>query len=60
MAEPESPAFTAHLMEAICDLDNIEALGAVVRNEGTPGVDSFNVNQLPGIQISEERRGAPG
>ena len=47
-------------MEAICDLDNIEALRAVVRNEGTPGVDSFNVNQLPGIQISEERRGAPG
>ena len=31
-AEPKSTAPTAHLMEAICDLDNIEtALRAVVR-----------------------------
>ena len=38
--EPESPASTAHLMEAICDPDNIEAaLRAVVRNKGAPGID---------------------
>jgi hypothetical protein len=39
MAEPESPASTEHLMEAICDPDNIEpALRAVVHNKGAPGV----------------------
>ena len=49
-AEPESPASTAHLMEAICDPDNIEAaLRAVVRNKGAPGVDGITVQQLPGI-----------
>src|SRR5216683_345756 len=50
MAEPESPASTAHLMEAICDPDNIEtALRAVVRNKGAPGVDGITVRRLPGI-----------
>src|SRR2546421_334945 len=49
-AEPESPASTAHLMEAICDSDNIEtALRAVVRNKGAPGVDGITVRRLPGI-----------
>ena len=48
-AEPESPASTAHLLEAICDLDNIEALRAVVRNKGAPGVDGITVKRLPGI-----------
>jgi RNA-directed DNA polymerase len=49
-AEPESPALTAHLMEAICDPDNIEAaLRAVVRNKGAPGIDGITVKQLPGI-----------
>jgi RNA-directed DNA polymerase len=49
-AEPESPAPTEHLMEAICDPDNIEAaLRAVVRNKGAPGVDGITVKQLPGI-----------
>src|SRR6266581_3337896 len=48
--EPESPASTAHLMEAICDPDNIEAaLRAVVRNKGAPGVDGITVRQLPGL-----------
>lgn len=48
--EPESPASTEHLMEAICDPDNIEAaLCAVVRNRGAPGVDGITVKQLPGI-----------
>src|SRR3954452_14166071 len=48
--ERESPAPTEHLMEAICDPDNIEAaLRAVVRNKGAPGVDGITVQQLPGI-----------
>jgi RNA-directed DNA polymerase len=48
--EPESPASTEHLMEAICDPDNIEAaLRAVVRNKGARGVDGITVKQLPGI-----------
>src|ERR1700746_3993633 len=50
MAERESPASTVHLMEAICDPDNIEAaLRAVVRNKGAPGVDGITVKRLPGI-----------
>jgi hypothetical protein len=49
-AEPESPASTEHLMEAICDPDNLEAaLDAVVRNKGAPGIDGITVKQLPGI-----------
>ena len=49
-AEPESPALTEHLMEAICGSDNIEAaLRAVVRNNGAPGVDGITVKQLPGV-----------
>jgi RNA-directed DNA polymerase len=49
-AEPESLAPTEHLMEAICDSDNIEtALRAVVRNKGAPGVDGITVQRLPGI-----------
>jgi hypothetical protein len=36
-SEPESPAPTANLMEAICDPENIEAaLRAVVRKRGRP------------------------
>src|SRR6266496_1326154 len=49
-AERESPASTEHLMEAICDPDNIEAaLDAVVRNKGAAGIDGITVKQLPGI-----------
>src|SRR5882757_7590033 len=49
-AERESPASTAHLMEAICAPDNIEAaLRAVVRNKGAPGINGITVKQLPGI-----------
>ena len=49
-AEPERPASTEHLMEAICDPDNIEAaLRAVVRNKGAPGIDGITVKQLPGV-----------
>src|SRR4051795_12934913 len=50
IAEPERPAQTADLMEAICDPENIEAgLRAVVRNKRAPGVDGTTVRQLPGI-----------
>ena len=46
--EPESPAPTEDLMEAICAPDNIEpALRAVVRNKGAPGIDGITVKQLP-------------
>ena len=49
-AKPESSASTEHLMEAICDQDNIEAaLDAVVRNKGAPGIDGITVKQLPSI-----------
>ena len=48
--EPESPASTEQLMEAICNPDNIElALQSVVRNKGAPGIDGITVKQLPGI-----------
>lgn len=47
---PERPAPGEHLMEAICDPDNIEAaLRAVVRNKGAPGIDGMTVRQLPGL-----------
>ena len=47
-SEPESPARTIDLTEAICDPKNIEAaLRAVVRNKGAPGVDGITVRQLP-------------
>jgi RNA-directed DNA polymerase len=49
-SESESLASTEHLMEAICDPDNIEAaLNAVVRNKGAPGIDGLTVKQLPSI-----------
>jgi RNA-directed DNA polymerase len=47
---PESPAHDEHLMEVICDPENIEAaLRSVTRNKGAPGVDGITVRQLPGI-----------
>src|ERR1700732_5231182 len=50
IAARESLASIAHLMEAICAPDNIEAaLRAVVRNKGAPGVDGITVKQLPGL-----------
>ena len=49
-AEPESPTSTEHLMEAICDPDNIEAaLRAVVPNKGAPGIYGITVKQLPDV-----------
>src|SRR6202047_4765350 len=50
IAERESLASTVHLMEAICDPDNIEAaFRPVRRNKGAPGVDGITVKRLPGI-----------
>ena len=65
MSEPENPASTAYLMEAICDPENIEAaLRAVVRNKGAPGVDGITVRQTPGHPESalagDRRTTAPG
>ncbi len=52
-AERESPASTAHLMEAICAPDNIEAaLRAVVRNKGAPGVDGDHRQTVAGYPQS--------
>jgi RNA-directed DNA polymerase len=49
-SERESPASTEHLMEAICDLDNVKAaLESVVRNKGAPGIDGVTVKQLPSV-----------
>ena len=52
MAKPESesPASSEHLMEAICDPDNVKAaLESVVRNKGAPGIDGVTVTQLPSV-----------
>ncbi len=50
VTEPESPASTERLMEAICDPDNIEdALASVVRNKGAAGIDGITVKQLPAV-----------
>src|SRR4051812_46639233 len=46
--EPESPASTNHLMEAICAPDNLEAaLRAVVRNKGAPALTGSPSNNGP-------------
>jgi RNA-directed DNA polymerase len=48
--EPESSAWADRLMEAICDLENVEtAARAVMRNKGAPGVDGMTVKQLPEV-----------
>ena len=46
---PERPADNEHLMEAICDRENLQAaLKRVMSNKGGPGVDGMTVEQLPG------------
>ena len=48
--EPESSAWADRLMEAICELENVEtAARAVMRNKGAPGVDGMTVKQLPEV-----------
>ena len=51
----ESPAWADRLMEAICDMENVEtAAQAVMRNKGAPGIDGMTVKPLPAVL--EERR----
>jgi len=48
-SKPESPAETAHLMEEVCERENLkEALRHVQANKGSPGVDGMTVAQLSG------------
>lgn len=46
--DTESPASTEHLMEEVCQRENLKkALKRVRRNKGSPGVDGMTVNELP-------------
>ena len=45
MAEPESPAATMHLMEKVCERENLERAWQRVRgNKGAPGVDGMTID----------------
>ncbi|MEK7351944.1 MAG: group II intron reverse transcriptase/maturase, partial [Nitrospirota bacterium] len=47
--EAESPASTAHLMEEVCERENLKkALKRVRSNKGSPGIDGMTVDELPG------------
>ena len=42
---PESPAATMHLMEEVCERENLEAAWKRVRsNKGSPGVDGMTID----------------
>jgi len=46
--DTESPASTEHLMEEVCQRDNLkDALKRVRQNKGGPGVDGMTVDELP-------------
>jgi len=46
--EPERPAITNSLMEAVCERENLKkALRRVKANKGSPGGDGMTVEQLP-------------
>jgi RNA-directed DNA polymerase len=46
--DTESPASTEHLMEEVCQRENLkEALKRVRQNKGSPGVDGMTVKELP-------------
>lgn len=45
--EPERPAVTDSLMEAVCERENLkQALRRVKANKGSPGIDGMTVEQL--------------
>ena len=45
MAEPESPAATMHLMEKVCERENLKRAWQRVRgNKGAPGVDGMTID----------------
>ena len=47
--EAESPASTEHLMEEVCERENLKkALKRVRSNKGSPGIDGMTVDELPG------------
>jgi RNA-directed DNA polymerase len=47
--ETESPASTEHLMEEVCERENLKkALKRVRSNKGSPGIDGMTVDELPG------------
>jgi RNA-directed DNA polymerase len=46
--EPERPAVSNSVMEAVCERENLKkALRRVKANKGSPGVDGMTVEQLP-------------
>jgi RNA-directed DNA polymerase len=46
---PESPAVTEHLMEEVCDRENLQsAWKRVRRNQGSPGVDGMTIDDAKG------------
>ena len=46
---PESPAETEHLMEEVCDRENLQsAWKRVRRNQGSPGVDGMTIDDAKG------------
>ena len=46
---PESPAMTEHLMEEVCDRENLQsAWKRVRRNQGSPGVDGMTIDDAKG------------
>ncbi|MGA7104089.1 MAG: reverse transcriptase domain-containing protein [Candidatus Deferrimicrobiaceae bacterium] len=47
--EAESPALPEHLMEEVCERENLKkALKRVRSNKGSPGIDGMTVEELPG------------
>ncbi len=48
-AQHRKPGDTEHLMEEVCERENLkQALERVKANKGSPGVDGMTVKQLPG------------
>ncbi len=60
-SEPENPASTDRIMEAICEWENLkEAMWRVKANKGSAGIDGMTVDELPDypalLVIREHRR----